>query len=245
MKKLLLILPILFLFGCSPDEPIYQERSADEIYTKAIEYLDDTNWNASAIEFIEIERQHPESELAAQGMFMAGYAYFKGSKHADAIQTINHFLKLHPSHKNVDYVLYLKSMIFYKQISDVRREQIATIEALKTMLLLTENFPESKYTKNVKAKIVMLKNYLAGKEMFIARKLMKEENYLGALKRFQLILKRFPKSIMRAEALYRMVEIYNTIHLPEQAENIRLILVHNHPESEWSSNKELFHNLKL
>ncbi|OQX94686.1 MAG: hypothetical protein B6I23_00005 [Rickettsiaceae bacterium 4572_127] len=38
----------------------------------------------------------------------------------------------------------------------------------------------------------MLKNYLAGKEMFIARKLMKEENYLGALKRFQLILKKFP-----------------------------------------------------
>ena len=234
MKKILFILPILFLFGCAPDDPRVEEREADEIYNQAVEYADDTNWNASAIEFIEIERQHPESELAAQGMIMAGYVYFKGDKHVDAVQTIDHFLRLHPSHKNVDYALYLKSMIYYDQISDVRREQIATVEALKTMLLLEEKFPESAYAKNVKAKIVMLKNYLAGKEMFIARKLMKEENYLGALKRFQLILKKFPKSIMRPEALFRMTEIYSAIHLPQQAENIKRILAENHPDSEWS-----------
>ncbi len=234
MKKILFILPILFLSGCMDNDPSIQDRSSDEIYTQAVEYLKDTNWNASAIEFIEIERQHPASELAVQGMIMAGYVYFKGDKHVEAVKIIDHFLRLHPSHKNVDYALYLKSMIYYDQISDVRREQIATIEALKTMLFLEEKFPDSDYAKNVKAKIVMLKNYLAGKEMFIARKLMKEENYLGALKRFQLILKKFPKSIMQPEALYRMVEIYNTIHLPQQAENIKRILAENHPESEWA-----------
>ncbi len=234
MKFIIYIFPILFLFGCGPDKPEYKERSAEDIFSKSVEYLDDTNWNASAIEFTEIERQHPESDLASRGMYMAGYAYFKAKKYQEAIGTINHFLKLHPAHKNVDYALYLKSMVFYDQISDVRREQLATVEALKTMLLLKDQFPESSYAKNIEAKIVMLKNYLAGKEMFNARKLQNEENYLGALKRFQLIIKKFPKTIMREEALYRIAEIYTAIHLPNQVLAIKELLETNHPESKWT-----------
>ncbi len=80
----------------------------------------------------------------------------------------------------------------------------------------------------------MLKNYLAGKEMFNARKLQNEENYLGALKRFQLIIKKFPKTIMREEALYRIAEIYTAIHLPNQVLAIKELLETNHPESKWT-----------
>ncbi|MBN1783430.1 MAG: outer membrane protein assembly factor BamD, partial [Alphaproteobacteria bacterium] len=161
MKKLTILLSLILLTACGPDRPEYKERSVEEIYAQAQEYLDDTNWNAAAMEFTEIERQHPESEMAAQGMYMTAYAYFKGDKHVEAIDALDHFLKLHPAHKNVDYALDLKSMIYYNEISDVRREQHATIEALKTMELLTERFPKSPYTKNVEAKIIMLKNYLA------------------------------------------------------------------------------------
>lgn len=240
MKKLAILLSLVLLTACGPDRPEYKERAADEIYAQGLEYLDDTNWHAAAIEFTEIERQHPESDLAAQGMYMTAYAYFKGDKHVEAIDALNHFLKLHPAHKNVDYVLYLKSIIYYDEISDVRREQHATVEALKTMEQLTEQFPKSPYTKNVKAKIAMLENYLAGKEMFIARKLLKEENHLAALKRFQLVIAKWPKTIMRPEALYRMAEIYKAIHLPGQVDVMRTLLEKNHPDSEWTEKvKEL------
>ncbi|MHA1550103.1 MAG: outer membrane protein assembly factor BamD [Alphaproteobacteria bacterium] len=238
-----LILPIVLLLGCEPDSPEYIERTPEKIFAQATEYLEDTNYRPAAMEFIEIERQHPYSDLAARGGYMAGYAYYKAKEYGDAIQSLNHFLKLHPAHENVDYALYLKSMCYFDQVSDVRREQYVTTEALRTMLLLQDRFPENPYTKNVEAKIKMLKNFLAGKEMFIARKLLKNDNLLAALKRFQVVVKSYEKTPMRIEALYRIVEIYQALHLSKQAQDIQKLLETNHPESEWTQRgKEILLN---
>ncbi len=235
MKKIFCILGlVLMVTGCSGDDELgYKDRSAEVIYKAGMEMLDETAWVGAADEFIEIERQHPYSPYAATGLYMAGYAYYKATEYEQAIQILDRFLKYHPAHEEVAYVLYLKSMCYYDQISDIKREQKATVDALKTMDELERRFPKSEYTQNVKNKMKILKNYLAAKEMFTARNLLYKDNYLAALNRFQLVLKQYSETRMVPEALYRMVEIYIALGEIEEAEKTAVILGANYPKHEW------------
>ena len=61
LSRLSLLLVMLTLVACSStiDEPEYVERSVEEIYNQAFDSLKNRNLRRAALEFDEVERQHP------------------------------------------------------------------------------------------------------------------------------------------------------------------------------------------
>ena len=69
--------------------------------------------------------------------------------------------------------------------------------------------------------------------MEIARYYQYNHQWISAINRYNLLLDEHKTSIYTAEALHRLVEIYYTIGLLEEAKKYAATLGYNFPESKW------------
>ncbi len=235
MKKIILALcAVLILAGCAGENKIVPEQSLSDIYAEAYAEFNDKNYEEAAAKFVTAETQYPASPWAADALIMAAYSYYLDDDFAGALMTTDRFMRFHPGHADVPYVLYLRGMCHYRQVSDVRREPGESAYALSQFEQLVERFPSSEYAKNAKNKIIILKNYIAGKIMYSARNDMAAENWPSAITRFQTIVTDAQETVMTPEALFRLTECYTAIGLPSQATGYAEMLRKNFPDNEWT-----------
>ncbi len=236
MKKQIAMLGLLAIItGCTgTDNKIVDEQSLPDIYAKAYEEFNDENYEEAAMEFLKAETQHPASPWAADALIMAAYSHYMDRDFAGAILAIDRFMRFHPGHKDVPYVMYLRGMCYYRQVSDVRREPGMSAYALQQFETLVKRFPRSPYAKNAENKIIILKNYIAGKVMYAARNDMRAENWTSAINNLQIVVKDAQETVMTPEAMYRLTEAYTAIGLPEQATGYAQMLQLNFPDNEWT-----------
>lgn len=236
MKKHILLFGLLALMtACAGgDNEIVAEKSLSEIYETAYSEFNDENYEEAAMEFLKAENQHPASPWAPDALIMAAYSHYMDDDFAGAILATDRFMRFHPGHKDVPYVMYLRGMCYYRQVSDVRREPGMSAYALQQFQSLVQRFPRSEYAKNAENKIIILKNYIAGKVMFAARNDMKKENWPSAISRLQSVVTDAQETVMTPEALFRLSEAYTAIGLPQQASGYSEMLKLNFPDNEWT-----------
>ena len=240
MKKIFLaFFTCVLLAGCGGDgqEIVPQEPLAD-IYDAAYREFEDKDYDDAAEKFLTAETQYPASEWAADALVMAAYSQYLDNEFPSAILTIDRFMRFHPGHSDVPYMLYLRGMCYYRQVSDVRREPGMSVYALQQFQQLVDRFPRSPYAENAKNKIHILKNYIAGKVMYSARTDMKKENWASAITKFQSVITDAPETVMPAEAMYRLTEAYTAIGLKPQADGYAEMLKLNFPDSNWAKKLE-------
>jgi outer membrane protein assembly factor BamD len=83
-------------------------------------------------------------------------------------------------------------------------------------------------------KIELAKDHLAGKEMEVGRFYLRQQNFLSALNRFSVVVNEYQTTSHIEEALYRQVEIYKILGLPQESERAYQVLAHNYPKSRWT-----------
>lgn len=236
MKKL--FLPLLLGFavaGCAGDaDKVIMNKPITELYDEAYNEFDKRNYDDAAEKFQMVETQYPASEWSADALIMAAYSQYLDDDFAGAILSADRFMRFHPGHRDVPYVLYLRGMCYYRQVSDVRREPGMSIYALQQFQQLVNRFPRSPYAENAKNKINILKNYIAGKVMYSARNDMRRENWASAITKFQSIITDAPETVMPEEAMYRLTEAYTAIGLKEQADGFAEMLKLNFPDGKWA-----------
>ena len=227
------------LAGCAGDsQKIVPQEPLADLYDAAYAEFEDKDYDDAAEKFLVVETQYPASPWAADALIMAAYSQYLDDDFAGALLTTDRFMRFHPGHKDVAYVLYLRGMCYYRQVSDVRREPGMSVYAMQAFQQLVDRFPRSPYTENAKNKIHILKNYIAGKVMYSARNDMKKENWAVAITKFQSIITDAQETVMPAEAMYRLTEAYTAIGLPEQANGYAEMLKLNFPESDWAKKLE-------
>ena len=236
MKKLFIAFGVVaVLAGCAgSDKDIEPDKPLKEIYETAYAEFNDEDYETAAAEFLKAESQYPSSPWAADALVMAAYSQYMDDDFAGALLTADRFMRFHPGHKDVPYILYLRGMCYYRQVSDVRREPGMSAYALQQFEQLVERFPRSKYAKNAENKIVILKNYIAGKIMYSARSDMQKENWTSAISKLQSVVSGAQETVMTPEALFRLTECYTAIGLTEQATGYAEMLKLNFPDNEWT-----------
>ncbi|MDR0741410.1 MAG: outer membrane protein assembly factor BamD [Rickettsiales bacterium] len=235
MKKLFLILAVTgALAGCAGQDSVSTEQTLPEIYQAAYAYLEKEKYEQAGAEFIKAEGQYPSSPWAADALIMAAYSQYMDDDFAGAILTADRFMRFHPGHAEVPYVLYLRGMCYYRQVSDVRREPGMSVYALQQFQQLIERFPKTEYARNAKNKVNILKNYIAGKVMYSARSDMAKENWPSAINRLQSVVTGAADTVMTEEAIFRLTEAYTAIGLTEQADGYAAMLRLNFPNGEWT-----------
>ena len=193
-----------------------------------------TDYEAAAKTFDIVEQNFPFSEWADKAQIMMAYSQYKQNEYSEALLTLDRFIQLHPGNKNTPYALYLKGLCYFEQMADTTREQEMTSQAEQTFQELVARYPSSIYYNDAKAKLVMIQNHLAGKEMEVGRYYQKREDFTAAMNRFQAVLINYPDSNQIQEAYYRLVACYQALGMTKQAKEVTQKMIEKFESSIWT-----------
>ena len=225
----------LGLAGCggSDDNSTYVEQPVEQLYNRGLDDLSAQEYKSAAKNFEEVDRQHPYSVWATKAQIMAAFAYYESNKYDEAIIALDRFIQLHPGHRDLPYAYYLKALCFYEQISDVGRDQRVTQQALDALAEVVSRFPDSPYARDARLKVELCIDHLAGKEMSVGRYYQKNQQYIGAINRYRVVIERYQTTTHVPEALHRLVESYLSLGVKSEAKEAAAVLGYNFPGSEW------------
>lgn len=247
LNKILLATTLLTLVSaCSKDEEVktsapegtqelvkQEEQNAAKLYQKARENLDNGYYKTAVENFQELEKLYPFSNLAPKSKVMSAYAYFKDEDYDSAISIIDNFTRLNPGNEDIGFMYYLKAMSYYQQITDIKRDQKVTQQAMEALEEIRSRFPGTDYDIDAKYKIALIRDHLAGKEMEIGRYYLNSNKPTAALNRFREVVEKYQDTPQIEEALYRLVEVNLIIGIKDEATKYASILGHNYPTSKW------------
>jgi len=248
MNRLIIIIftSCLVLFSCTSSKIEAPESEGEKLsilYTDALKKTKKKDYVDAALIFEDIERQYPYSTWAGQAQLMAAFCYLRSNMHDESINVIDRYLALNPGSKEIDYAYYMKGMNYFNQISDVTRDQSITYIALRSFNEVINRFSESEYARDSSEKIKIINDRLAGKELNIAMQYQNDHQWVAAINRYNNIINEFGQTRYAAEALHRLVEIYLTIGVIQQAEKYAATLGYNYPDSYWyKASYELINN---
>lgn len=211
----------------------YVERPVEQLYTMATERLERKRYVEAVALFQEVERQHPYSAWARRAMLMKAFAFYQKNDYEEAIKALDQFIALHPGNKDAPYAYYLKAMCFYERITDVGRDQENTDNALIALTDVVRRYPNTEYARDARLKLDMAFDHLAGKEMYVGRFYMKQNNHIAAINRFKAVVASYETTTHVPEALHRLVEAYLELGLVEEAVQNAAVLGYNYPGSDW------------
>lgn len=234
MKKIVLLLLVGILSACGGGEEITPDRPLENIYQDAYQKFNNKDYESAADLFQTAESQYPASPWAADALVMMAYSRYLDNDFAGSVLVIDRYMRFHPGHRDVPYMMYLRGMNYYRQVSDVRRDPEMSAYALQSFQQLIERFPRSEYAENAKNKVMILKNYIAGKIMYAARNDMQNQNWTSAITRLQSVVSGAQETVMTPEAMFRLTECYDAIGLPEQSKGYGEMLRKNFPDNEWT-----------
>ena len=240
--KRLFIIFFLFLFviSCSKEnikKSVIEEKNLEfqvaEAYEKGLEALELGDVIFAAKKFNESETLFPQSKWAPRAALMAAYSYYTQDYYENAIAELERFIRIYPYYKNLDYAYYLMGLCYYEQIIDEKKDLKTILKAKENFIFITKNFPNTEYALDADFKIDLINDTLASKEMYIGRYYFKKKKWISAINRFRTVVDEYETTIYTEEALHRLVEIYYTIGLKEEAKKYAKLLGYNYQSSKW------------
>ena len=237
--KFLLICMVLSQMSCTKEKKvsIIEEGSLKEqmiaLYNNGYKELLDGDILYAAKKFNEAELVFPQSEWAPMSSLMAAYSYYSDDYYYEAIDQIKDYLKKYPNHENTDYAHFILAMCYYENIVDEKRDLEPMLQSKKEFELIIAKYPNTDFALDAKFKLELIKDRLAGKEMFIARHYLKSKKWIPAINRFKTVLKSYETTVYVEEALYRLVEVNYRLGLIDESKKYANLLGYNYGSSEW------------
>ena len=251
INHFILIFLLVFLTACSKEkvkESIINDINLDaqvvEAYKEGLESLEEGDALFAAKKFNEAEILFPQSIWAPKSALMAAYSYYSQDYYLDAIAELERFIKVYPSHKNLDYAYYLLGICYYEQIIDEKKDTRAILFAEENFQKVIKKFPNTQYALDSEFKIDLINDILASKEMYIGRYYFDKKKWIPAINRFRKVVDEYDTTIYVEEALHRLVEVYYTIGLKNESKKYAQILGYNYKSSRWYENSYSVFNKK-
>ena len=239
-KYLIFIIILVLGTSCSKEikqESVLKEKSlilqVSDAYQEGLKSLEAGDVLFAAKKFNEAEVLFPQSKWAPKSAIMAAYAYYVQDYYGDAIAEINRFIRVYPSHENMDYVYYLLALSYYEQIVDEKKDLQSITNAKNNFNIILKRFPNTEYAEDAEFKLDLINDILASKEIYLGRYYLEKKKWIAAINRFRMVIDNYDTTIYAEEALYRLVEVYYIIGMKNEAEKYAKLLGYNYQSSKW------------
>ena len=232
----------MILTSCSKNNQNLSENSIQNIdldtemikaYKEGVEALEQGDATFASKKFNEVEILFPQSEWAPKASLMSAYSYWSQQYYSNSIDELERFIKLYSNNSNLDYAHYLLAMCYYDSIVDEKKDLLHFLKAKKYFEIIIEQYPNTDYALDAKYKIELIFDFLAAKELYIARHYIKKEKWIAAINRLKKIVNDYETTIYIEEALHRLVEVHYIIGFESEAKKYANTLGYNYETSEW------------
>ncbi len=230
------------LTGCASTDNTSKDLAKAErtLYLEAQGTLDSDNYTRSLELLQALETKYPLGRYSAQALLEQVYAQFKSQDYELARATADRFIRLHPSHPQVDYAYYLRGLSAYMagrymlegmELVDISERDLgATRNAFNDFSQLIQRFPNSRYVTDARQRMLFIRNVLARHEIFIAQFYIRKGGYLAAVNRSRYALENYPTSPVTADALATLTEAYIHLGMEDLARDSLKLLRDQYPD---------------
>ena len=233
-RKLGLALLLACLAACAPkpQQLALENYTAEDIFKRGELELEVNNDPKVALNYFqEAERLYPYTQWAKRALIMQAFTLHQTKNYEEARVAAQRYLDFYPGEDDAAYAQYLLALSYYDQIEEVGRDQGLTFQALQSLRVVIEQYPDSDYAKSAILKFDLAFDHLAAKEMEIGRYYLKKRHYTAAINRFRSVVQDFQTTTQTAEALERLVECYLGLGLNDEAQTAGAILGYNYQSS--------------
>ncbi len=235
-------LTCLYLAGCgsSPADGS-SSRSAERLYLEARDDMQAGSYERAINSLQRVEGLGAGSLLAQQAQLDLAYLYWRTAERAQALSTIDRFIRLNPSSPALDYAMYLKGVVNFNDnlglLSSIarqdlsERDQRASRDSFQAFKQLVDQFPDSRYAPDARLRMQYIINALAAYEVHVARYYLRRGAYVAAVNRAQQAISEFQQSPSNEEALAIIAQAYDRLDLMQLRDDARRVLKQNYPQS--------------
>ncbi len=236
----------LQLAGCgsTPKEEA-AASTAERLYKEAQEDMEAGSFERAIKSLERVEGLAAGSLIAQQALLNIAYLSWRTGEKAQALSSIERFIKLNPSSPALDYALYLRGVINFNDNLGLlgtlagqdlsERDQRASRDAFQAFKQLVDQFPASKYTPDARQRMVHIVDTLASYEVHVARYYLRRGAYVAAANRAQGAIAEFPQTASAEEALYILMQSYDKLELKTLRDDAERVLRLNYPNSSFLS----------
>ena len=230
------------LAGCgSPGRDESSRWTPERLYAEAKEEAAAGNYEKAIKLYERLEGRAAGSILAQQAQIERAYYLWKSGEKAQALSTLERFIKLHPTSPALDYALYLQGLVNFNDnlglLGNIasqdlsERDQQASRDSYQSFRQLTEQFPQSGYAEDARVRMNYIVNSLAAYEVHVARYYLRRGAYVAAANRAQQAVQEFQRSPATEEALVILALSYDKLGLVELRDDAERVLKANFPNA--------------
>ncbi|MBI3545173.1 MAG: outer membrane protein assembly factor BamD [Gammaproteobacteria bacterium] len=236
---------VLFSAGCASTLDPTKDWSPERLYNEAKEKVKSGDYETGVKYFETLEARYPYGHYAEQSQLEIAYAYYKYEEPALAIAAADRFIRLHPTHPNVDYAYYLKGLINFhgeKTIANwlfgtkddlTDRDPKSARESYLAFREVADRFPNSRYAEDAKQRMAYLFEAQAKYETLVARFYYDRSAYVAAVNRCKYSLETYPRTPSTEDALGIMALSYKKMGIAPLFDDTMRILKKNFPQSRY------------
>ena len=237
---------VMFIASCSgmSKDPT-KDWPPEKLYKEAKEIVADGEYETGIKYFESLESRYPYGRYSEQAQLEIAYAYYKYDDPALAIAAADRFIRLHPTHPNVDYAYYLKGLVNFlgekglaswllgakDDLSD--RDPKGARDSYMAFREVVERFPNSRYAEDSKLRMAYLFDAQARYETLVARFYYDRKSYVAAVNRSQHALATYPRTPATEDALGLMALSYQAMGIDDLKQDTVRLLTRNFPNSRY------------
>ena len=237
-----LMIPLLLsLAACSSNDQKPEEQTEKALYDNARDALEDQSYIVALERYKTLESLHPFGEYAEQAQLEMMFLHYEQSDMESVLAKSERFVRMYPLHPNADYAYYLRGLAAYEmgygsfvvkywQDGNANRDVTPLHDAFQYFSDLLIRYPDSPYTADARARMIFIRERLATQHVEVARYYMKRHAFVAAANRCETVISQYPRTKANGDALALMVEAYQHLNMPEQAEKSLALLETNYPD---------------
>jgi outer membrane protein assembly factor BamD len=243
-KILILVCLVVIVSGCAgkkKTEDNLAQQQVEELYTKGKNALKTGNYSFATQYFRALEANYPYGEYTEQAKLDMMFAFNKSGQIDKTVEAAENFIKLYPTHKNVDYAYYMKGVAsFERKQSSVDRFMKGGKAAIRdpkpyrdseeAFNDLIKRYPQSIYTQDAKLRVIFIRNALAKRELAVAQFYFDSKTLVAAVNRCKTIIYKYETSPAVEGALVLMEKAYTEMGLVKLAKSTHGVLLENFPD---------------
>lgn len=243
-KSVAVVLISLAVTACSSkqgEDPAMIKSSPEVLYSQARTSMELGNYSKAVRSLEALDSRFPFGPHKTQVQLDLIFAYYKLDDPASGIANIDRFIRLNPTHKDIDYVYYMRGLVnmqsdrylFHDMLNIDRsdRDPKAAQDAFKDFDRLVKAYPNSKYAADAQKRMQHLKNRLALYSIKVAEYYIKMNAWSAAAIRAQLVMEGFPGTPSTERALEIMSEAYGELGQDKLKDHTLMVMQANFPDN--------------
>ena len=150
------------------------------------------------------------------------------------------FIRLYPNHPNVSYAYYLRALSNFNMdrnfitrlfAQDPSKYDVSKLKkSFDDFSVIVNKFPDSKYAKDSRNRLLYIKNMMAANELYIAKYYIKRSAHIAAIERIKYLLIHYNGTPSTEEGLLILIKSYTYLKMNDLAADAARVLKENYPD---------------